>query len=138
MAQNVEPNLYELNGDGIKIVYSTTSFGGQSNLTYQKGKTTLSFTGAEIRVTGTEIGKLISVTVANIPDKGETVVSVLLPQFNLEKLDARQAFRTIGVITLKRTTIAGPPKGAVETYKAVAFRGTAKVVQFFAQKSAGA
>ena len=42
----------------------------------------------------------------------------------------KQAFRTIGITTVAKTTIAGPPPGVQQTYKTVALRGSAQQVTF--------
>ena len=69
----------------------------------------------------------MSVVVATLPDKNLTTFSVLLPAIRLPD-SKKQAFRTIGITTATKTTIAGPPPGAQQTYKTVALRGSAQQV----------
>src|SRR5262249_49156034 len=70
------------------------------------------------------------------PFEGPTF-SFLLPTIELSKESAKQSFRTIGITTIHKTTIAGPVKGVQQVYKSVQLRGTAQHVLFLAQKTAG-
>jgi hypothetical protein len=129
MAPKTAANLFELSGEGIALTYSTTSIDGRPRFSFTKGRQTLNFSGDQIASVGTSIGALVSVVIANIPDKGETTFSVLLPAIRLPD-SRRQAFRTIGITTVAKTTIAGPLPAVQHTYKTVALRGSAKQVQF--------
>ena len=71
----------------------------------------LNFTGDEIGVLDTTIGSLITVTIAKTVDKGFTSFSFLLPSIQLTSPSAKQVFRTIGITTVHKTTMAGPIKG---------------------------
>jgi hypothetical protein len=62
----------------------------------------------------------------------------LLPAINLAKETSRQSFRTIGITTVHKTTIAGPPTGVQQVYKAIALTGYARKVQFLASRTASA
>ena len=137
MAQTLTPNLYNLQGTGITITYSTSSIGGKPQLTLKKGRQTLSFSGNQIDTATTPIGALVTVTIATVPDRGTTTFSFLLPDIALASASGKQAFTTVGVTTLHKTSIAGPVKGAQETYKTIALRGTAQHVEFLANMTAG-
>jgi hypothetical protein len=138
MAQTITPNLYDLQGQGVRIGYSTSSIAGKAQLTFKKGRKTLSFTGDEINVLDTAIGALISVTIAATPDQSSTSFSFLLPAIQLSKESAKQAFRTVGITTVRKTSLGGPVKGVQQTYKTIQLRGSAQKVQFLAQKTASA
>jgi len=129
MAKKAPPNLFELAGEGITVTYSTTSIDGKPRFTFKKGRQTLNFAGKEITSLAIGIGTLVSVLIASTPDKDSTTFSVLLPAIQLPD-SKRQAFRTIGIITVTKTTIAGPPPGVQQTYKTVALRGSAQSVDF--------
>jgi hypothetical protein len=135
---SITPNQFELRAGGIQIVYSTSSIAGNAQLSFTKGRKTLNFTGKEIRVMDVNIGSLVTVTLAMVPDESFTTFSFLLPAINLAKQSARQSFRTIGITTVHKTTLAGPPKGVQQVYKPVELRGTARQVQFVAKKAAKA
>jgi len=130
MAVKTLPNQYDLRGGGITISYSVTSITGKPQLSFKKGRQTLNFSGDEIGVFDTTIGSLVTVIVAKTVDKGFTTFSFLLPSIQLSSPSARQAFRTIGITTVHKTTIAGPPKGVQQSYKSVQLRGTARPVVF--------
>jgi hypothetical protein len=131
------PNQYDLLGTGITISYSTSSFAGKPQLSLKKGRQTLDFSGNDISKLDTGIGDLISVTIANVPDQSSTTFSFLLPAIQLGAASSKQAFRTIGITTVHKTSIAGPVKGVQETYKAIELKGTARQVEFLVQSSAG-
>jgi len=124
------PNQYDLRGGGITISYSVTSITGKPQLSFKKGRKTLNFSGDEIGVFDTTIGSLVTVTIARTVDNDFTTFSFLLPSIQLSSPSARQAFRTIGITTVHKTTIAGPPKGVQQSYKSVQLRGTARPVAF--------
>jgi hypothetical protein len=71
----------------------------------------------------------VSVVIANVPDKNVTTFSVLLPAIRLPD-SRKQAFRTFGITTVTKTTIAGPPPGTQQTYNTVPLRGSAQQVTF--------
>ena len=129
MAPKTAPNLYQLSGTGLAVTYSTTSIDGKPRFTFKKGRQTLNFSGNQITSVETGIGTLVSVAIANVPDQKLTTFSVLLPAIRLPG-SKKQAFRTIGITTVTKTTIAGPPPGAQQTYKTVALRGSAQQVAF--------
>jgi hypothetical protein len=137
MAQII-PNQYQLQGQGVRIGYSTSSIAGKAQLSFKKGRKTLNFTGDQIGVLDTTIGALITVTIAAVPDRSSTSFSFLLPAIHLSKESAKQSFRTIGITTVQKTTIAGPVKGVQQVYRSVQLRGTAAKVQFLVQKTASA
>lgn len=130
MAQKITPNQYDLKGPGVSISYSTSSLVGRPQLSFKKGRQTLTFTGDEIGVSATQIGTLVTVTIAAVVDRDSTTFSFLLPAVQLSTPSSKQSFRTIGLTTVHKTTIAGPPKGVQQTYKAVALTGSARQVAF--------
>ena len=67
----------------------------------KKGGQTLNFSGSQIRVLNTEIGDLVAVTLAIVPDLSSTVLSVLLPAISLAK---PAASRCSGLLPLRRST----------------------------------
>ena len=130
IATQITPNQFDLQGTGIIITFSASSITGQPQLTFRKGRQTLSFSGDQIGQLSTPIGALITVTIANIPDLSTTTFSFLLPAIVLSAATSKQTFRTIGITTTHKTSIAGPVKGVQETYKVTALRGTGRRVIF--------
>jgi hypothetical protein len=137
MAPNNAPNQFDLQGTGITIGYSTSSIAGRPQLTLKKGRQTHSFSGDEIDTVDTRIGTLITVTIAQVPDKEITTFSFLLPAINLATTSSKQAFSTFGITTIHKTSITGSVKGPRQTYKTVALRGSAQQVAFLTTKAAG-
>src|SRR5215472_15397045 len=131
------PDQYDLQGVGVSIAYSSSSFGGKPQLTIKKGRQSHNFSGDQITKLDTGIGDLITVTLANVLDQGSTLFSLLLPAIQLPAAPSKQTFRTIGITTTHKTSIAGPVKGVQETYKTVDLRGTARQVEFLSQSTAG-
>jgi hypothetical protein len=129
MAPKTDPNRYELSGEGVEVTYSTTSIDGTPRFTFKKRRQTLNFSGAEIVSVGTSIGTFVSVVIASVPDKSVTTFSILLPAIRLAD-HKKQTFRTIGITTVSKTTIAGPPPGVQQSYKTIALRGSAQQVAF--------
>jgi hypothetical protein len=138
MAQKITPNQYDLSGPGVRISYSTSSITGSPQLSFTKGRKTLTFTGAEIGVVDTNIGGLVTVTIAMTPDKSFTTFSVVLPAIQLARETSKQAFRTLGITTIHKTSLAGPVNGVQQTYKSVQLKGAAQRVAFLAGKTATA
>lgn len=123
------PNLYELTGTRLKVTYSSSSIAGKPLMTIRQGRKDQQFTGNEIKTDKTQIGQLITVTLETQPDRKTVLFSVLLPDVNLP--DSQKAnIKTEAVVTTIKTTIAGPPKGQVQTYKTVLLSGTARSVDF--------
>ena len=136
MTEKIVPNHFDLQGQGIRVAFSTSSISGLAQLSITKGRKMLSFSGDQITQQDTAIGALITVTIALTPDRSSTTFSVLLPAIQLAKETTKQSFRTLGITTVHKTTIAGPAMGVQETYKTVPLRGTAARVQFLAGNTA--
>jgi hypothetical protein len=130
VAAGPEPNLFELRGGGIKVTYSTSSFGGKPQLTYEGQKISLTFQGEEIRSLDTEIGLQLTVTLEQVPDLQTVTLTLILPMINLQGNEG--PFRTQAIITTHKTSIGGPDlvKGALQTYRVRPLRGIARVVVF--------
>lgn len=127
-----EPNLYELHdhSGALAITYSTSSFAGVPLLTYVNGASTLNFQGDEIRVQDTEIGRLVTVTIAFQPDINFQTLTLLLPHVRLAHEPQPIANRAI-VTTHQTPFIAGPFIGQQEIYrKVIPLKGTAQRVVF--------
>ena len=126
---SLTPNSFQLRGDDVQVNYSTTSIDGKPRFTFKKGQKTLDFAGNQISSSTVNIGTLVSVVIAAVPDKSTTTFSILLPAIRLPE-SKRQAFRTFGLTTVAKTTIEGPPVGVQQTYTSVALRGSARLVAF--------
>jgi len=123
-AATKQPNRFELSGDGIHITYSTTTFGGRPQFSYQDANGTKLFVDKSIRTAKTEIGTLVSVTLNITPDAGSTTFTVLIPIVNLPVSDLAN-ITTYGITTLHKFSIFGAPLGQTELYTAHPLQGIA-------------
>ena len=126
------PNLYELQGDKVRITYSTSSISGQPQFNFSQGRKALHLSGTDIQTVKTPIGTLVTVTIDETPDLKKVLFSLVLPDVNLQQSGKKANIKTIGIITTIKTSIGGPTltKGALQTYKVKNLAGTAKIVQF--------
>jgi hypothetical protein len=123
-----KPNLYELSGDGIKIIYTLQPIAGPPQFNYGDGKLSHLFTGKDIRTVDTEIGTLVSVTIHLTPDSGSTSFTVLIPKVGLGQ-STSEPITTIGITTVHKFLVVGPtPQGQDELYTVHPLQGTAKFV----------
>jgi len=115
----------------VQITYLVSSRTGQLQLDYQDTERNLTFTGEEIRALDTEIGTLITVTLERVPDLRSIYLTLLLPTVNLGEWK-EISFATQAILTTEHTTIGGPQlvKGALQSYRALPLRGTARSVEF--------
>jgi hypothetical protein len=121
---------YVLEAQDLKITYLVSGFQGLPYLTYQDSAQTLSFKGTEIRAAETEIGSLVTVTLKLTVDAGSTSFSVLIPAITLADTQAEETFKTVGVLTVHKTALVGPPlSGAREIYEVCELDGSARAVE---------
>ena len=125
----VLPNFYQVQGDGIFVSYSTTSLAGQPQFSYQDSQISKTFTGDEIRVVDTEIGKLVTVTTFLTIDAGSTSFTLVVPRVNLTLFETVE-ISTIGITTVHRFLIVGPRHGQQDFYTSHPLTGTASFFEF--------
>lgn len=126
----VKPNMYEFAGGGLHVSYASTSLSGDPLLTYRDARRTLAFRGDEIRISLTEIGQQVTVTLEQVPDLRTTTFTILVPDINLDDANGTALFATYGITTTHRTSIGGPGlvRGPLQLYSAVPLRGKARSV----------
>lgn len=134
MAQHsLEPNLFNLTGpDGIEITYSTTSITGQPQFRYKDEDRDLNFSGADLTILDAQIGTLVTVILAHVPDEKIVMFTLLLPHINLDGGN-EVGFKTLGIKTTDRSSAfvaPGSSTGALQTYKRRKLKGTAQQVTF--------
>jgi hypothetical protein len=127
MAQ--QPNLFELSGDGIHVTYSTSSISGKPLFNYHDSLQAKNFSGDEISVVDTIVGKLVSVFLIRTIDAGSTSFTVLIPAVHLPPSNIA-TITTEGITTLHKFSIVGPPLGQTELYTFHRLHGTAQFVEF--------
>ncbi len=126
-----EANLFELGCGRVSVTYSTTSFIGKPLFSYRDGSLNLSFSGDEIQVEETSIGRLVTVTLEVIADLRTVTFTVILPVVRVIAGSVGTVISVPGIRTTHHTTIAGPPPvGPEKTYEVCELRGTAQAVDF--------
>ena len=91
----------------------------------------MDITTDDIRSLETEIGTQVTVTLEVIPDLHTLMVTLLVPQIDLDE-SKESPLSTLAILTTHRTSIGGPAlvEGQLQTYDAVALEGTARLVAF--------
>jgi hypothetical protein len=125
-SQALQPNLFELQGDGVTLSYSTSSIAGVPQFSYQDKGQTVSRSGEEIRTQETELATLVTINVEQIPDAREVTVTLFLPRIVLHQGSTETALATIGVLT----TSARRVEGQMQSYHTLNLSGTARLVDF--------
>jgi hypothetical protein len=124
------PDLYQLHGDQLHIMYSTTSFDGKPRFDYQDASQTLAFEGDQIRTVTTEIGTLVTVTICRTIDRGSTTFTLFVPTVNLGSSN-QAPINTEGITTIHRFSIVPAfNQGQTELYAVTRLTGTASFVNF--------
>ncbi|QBR71375.1 hypothetical protein CU048_08875 [Beijerinckiaceae bacterium] len=124
-----KPNLFELSGYGLQVTYSLSSFEGPPQFNFHDATQSKLFKGDQIRTVETELGTLVSVTINLTVDSGSTTFTLVVPSVNLRGTESVQ-IETVGITTLHKTSIIGPPNGQTDFYTVQALRGTAAKVAF--------
>jgi hypothetical protein len=125
------PNNFLLFGEeGTEIVYSTATITGTAELSVQGGIAENVFEGDAIRTTETELGTEVTVTLFSAEDGDTTTLSLLLPPIRIDPdAPGSTPFKTLAIVTTKRSSIAGPPPGAEFSYTVVPLSGKARVIE---------
>jgi hypothetical protein len=128
----MDVNLFELWGKGIHVHYSTSSIAGVPLLTYKGYGTEKSFRGDDIRVSQSELGTLVSVTLDVVPDLKTDTFSFFVPVIHMSEGEQQTRFRSVGIHATHRTSIAGPQlvQGPLTTYDGTDLVGVGKSVVF--------
>jgi hypothetical protein len=131
----IAPNLFTLHGrHGLQVTLSLSSLTGEPRFSYHDGVQAVQRAGDEVAFEDTGLGRLATIELSSIPDLGRTTFTLIVPAVNL--LGAvSHAVETLGLWTVRRTTIAGPPHGQSTTTRSARLRGNADQVQFL--QSAG-
>jgi hypothetical protein len=129
VASSRNPTFFQLQGDRLTITYATTSFAGTPQFSYQDANTSKVFSGTDIRTSETELGTLVTVTLVSIPDLGSTIFTLVVPNVILSLFETVQ-IETIGITTIHRTSIIGPPHGQNDFYTTHDLTGAASFVEF--------
>lgn len=124
------PDVYELSGDGVAVSYFPKRAAGVARFTYHDSRRAENFVGDQIRVDPiSDLGTVVSVTIASTVDVGSTSFSVLIPDINLpNRPGSSTAVFTEGITTFHRFSFLPPNQRQRETYTVIPLRGTASLV----------
>ncbi len=124
-----QANLFELQGYDTQITYSTTSFTGEPQFNYSDRAESRNFSGDEITVEETALGKMVTVQLKNnAADEGLESVTLLIPVIQMEGLQSVN-IQTLAILS-KQAVFVAPGSGQLQQYNAVDLFGTAQVVAF--------
>ena len=100
-------------------------------LQYEGVEGTFTFSGQQVTVEISALGKMYTVTLNIVPDLRTLLFTLLLPPVIHKAGESKQAFDTIAIKSERHTSIQGPPTtpGAATTYTCVKMHGTAAKVQ---------
>ena len=131
--QRYQPNQFNLGSDNVSISYATSSIAGVPQFSYQDDNRTVSRSGDEIRTVDTEIGRLVTVDIEQVPDAFDLSLTLLVPIINLREEFGEASIQTVAVLTTDRSsafTGPGGVEGQVQSYETLALAGTAQRVAF--------
>lgn len=133
VAALVDPNDFQLTGDGVTISYSTTSFAGTSQLHYKDATRERNFSGDEITSQDSPAGTLVSVTLEPNNDAREIKLTLIIPIIKLRSAEERLKFTTFAIETTDRSQSFVPPPGpagVLQTYRVHKLQGAARHLVF--------
>ncbi|HZM68670.1 MAG TPA: hypothetical protein VFC16_20475 [Nakamurella sp.] len=122
------PNLFTLTGHHLSIALALTGIDGKPRFTYHDTQRAVTFTGDQITLEDTALGRQATVTLVRTVDAGNTTFTVLIPFVNL--IAGSHAVTTLGITAMHRTSIAGVGRGQLTTYQPTVLHGTADQVEF--------
>ena len=130
MAGFISPNLFQVQGNGLHVSYSTTGIDGKPHFHYQDASHSVNFSGSDLRTVATEIGTLVTVTIRLTVDSGSTSFSLLVPTVNMHAGETIP-IHTIGITTVHRFSIVPVLNaGQTELYSVALLSSTTKHVPF--------
>lgn len=122
------PNLFSLNGHDVSVTITLGGIDGKPSVSYHDSAHVLQFTGDQVTVEETGLGRLVTVTTVRTVDVGSTTFTVVLPALDLAGGNDRVT--TIGVTTRHRTTLGAIGHGQLTTYTVFQLEGTAAEAEF--------
>jgi hypothetical protein len=127
--QLAEANQFTITGP-IVISYSTTSFSGVPQFSYQDAERDLNFSGDDITRQDTAVGELVTVTLEDLlpVDGPRRTFTLLVPKTTLRRGD-QVSFDTVGIETIESPGRVVPPR-VLQVYRSHQLQGTAELVDF--------
>ncbi len=126
-SQPSRAGVFELRGDDAQLAYTPADDPEDRHLRFRGADHDRDFGGAELRLSTSEFGELVTVGLQEIPDEPLVKLTLLVPPVNLGQA-TEAAVETIAIISTDRQAAltAEPPEGQLVTYKTFALSGTAR------------
>ena len=119
-------NVFELNNENIRINYTSQGNAGQPTLNYEDPEIDKAFRASEIRITNTEIGQSVSVTLETGVDVGTRVLTLLVPTVTVSQAGDRVPLKTKAIVTTFSKVVGTNLTGVNQLYRVESLHGTAQ------------
>ena len=106
-AKPVPANRYQCIGNGVVIMYTTTSISGEPRMTIKLEDSIISRSGEEIHTQDTVLGSLVTIVRRAKPERFIDTLTLIAPNVNVTDRVPRVQFTTRLFSTRTRTTIDG-------------------------------
>ena len=119
-------NIYHLSGGDVTVAFRNEG-PGAPELEYKDKTHEQTFSGREIQLEKTGLGSTASVVLEFVADAYTLTFTLALPAGNRPENIKSINITSFGVLTMSRTTIAGPGtiEGQIDTYEVVTLKGNA-------------
>lgn len=126
----VQPNQFLLAGYDIDISYETTSFTGTPRFSVTRQGQTLNFTGEEIQLESSQLGRMVTVNLgANLRAVGVVeTLTLLVPSISVLTTTKTPPLRTIAIFDRQSPPIK--VAGKSQAYMPIYLSGTANQIDF--------
>ena len=139
MTDLMQPNHYNLSGDGIEVTYSQ-AIDERWGLRYHERGRQVNASGKQLRTQATELGTEVTVTLQPvpfspipepIPAPRRITFTLLVPGVNLTVNQSAVEIVTAGIETTSHTSLIGPVSiiGLLQQYRIIQLNGTASIVR---------
>lgn len=124
-----EPNNFVLHSEDAQVSFSESGFTGEPRLHYRDSDRELDASGEEIRQVKTELGKLVTITLAPERDGGKLLFTLLVPRALVSSATKSVGISTQGIITHSLTLRMATSSGTqLQTYRIMQLEGAGQLV----------
>ena len=128
--KQLEPNQFTLEGYDTQITFSTSSIKGVPQFSFSDRGETRNFSGNEIRLEDTGVGRMVTVQLQNnAADQGFEHLTLFLPKVRLSEETKSVTIHTLAIRN-REVVFVAPGARQLQTYDPISLSGTAELVQF--------
>lgn len=122
----IEPGALDLEGEGAELRFRSGGAPSDLALSFRDGTYDARFSGSDVRLFETELGRLVTVSLSDNPDAPVVKLTLLVPRVRFEQAD-EAAVETVAVVSEDREHAFTVPRptGQVLTFRALSLRGSA-------------